>query len=65
MSAAERARRRRFRVFMDVYHCSRRAWELAAEVATAGYPAELADYRAANPAPTFKAYLLGSRGMAR
>lgn len=62
---SDRERARRFRVFMDVYHCGRRAWELAAEAATAGYAAELADYRAAHPAPTFKAYLIDSRGMAR
>lgn len=38
---------------------ARLAWELAAEAATLGYATEMAEYRANNPAPTFKAFLKG------
>jgi hypothetical protein len=34
------------------------AWEAAAEHATNGYAAELADYVEENPPPTFKRFLI-------
>lgn len=65
MSDRERARRRRFRHFMDVYHAARHAYELQVEAVTAGYAAELAEYRRNVEAVTFKRYLTDSRGLPR
>lgn len=46
---------------MDGYYCARAAWEARAEAVTLGYDAELADFIAANPRPTFRDYLIGMR----
>ena len=64
-SDAEKARRSRFERWMEVYWCAAQAWWGAAEYATQLYPEELALYRQANPRPTFKEYLLATKGQPR
>lgn len=65
MSAAEKARRHRFRQFMDAYYFARYADLLALEAATAGYPAEVSAYVAERPPMVFKSWLIQSRGVPR
>lgn len=65
MSPAERARRQRFRQFMDTYFWARWSDLQAMELATNGFPAEVAAYKAQRPPLTFKRYLISSRGCPR
>lgn len=64
-SPAEKARRHRFEQWLSVYWCSAQAWWEAAEYATMLYPEELEQYRQNNPRPTFKNYLLATKGQPR
>ncbi len=50
---------------VESYFWARKAWEAAAEAATAGYAAEMAAYAATNPPPTFRDWLEGGRDHAR
>jgi hypothetical protein len=43
---------------MAGYYAAREAWEIQAEAVTMNYDAELAEYAAANPRPTFRDFLL-------
>ena len=65
LTESELARRRRFGHFMDVYYSARDAWVLMAEQATAGYEAEMAQFKEQCPPMLFKQYLIDSRGMPR
>lgn len=47
------------RQLVESYRDARDAWEQQAEAATYGYAAELRDYAAEQPGPTFKAWLEG------
>ena len=50
---------------MESYYLACEAWEQAAESVTLGYDTEIAEYVAANPRPTFRAWLMGQeRSMA-
>ena len=50
---------------MDTYFWARWADLQAMELATNGFAAEVAEYKAATPPLTFKRYLIGSRGCPR
>ena len=66
MTERERARRERFRHFMDAYYYGRHSDLLAMEAATGNYPAEVEEYIERHGRPLhFKRYLIGSRGMPR
>lgn len=65
VSEPEKARRRRFRRFMETYWTARQAWVEACEQATAAYATEVEDYKLENPPVLFKDYLIQSRGMPR
>lgn len=65
MSERERARRRRFRRFMETYWSARHAWVMACESATALYDAEVQEFKQQCPPVLFKDYLIGSRGAPR
>ena len=66
-SPAEEARRARFETFVDGYYFARHADLLQLEAETGLYEAEVAGWKEAHPGRplTFKAYLIGSRGMPR
>ena len=66
MSAAERARRARFRSFMSAYYSARAADLAALESATAMYATEVAEYISTVGRPMhFKTWLILSAGMPR
>ena len=66
MSERERARLRRFRVFMAEYYAARQADLLALEAATALYAAEVAEYVERFGRPMyFRRWLEDSRGGTR
>ena len=64
-SEAERRQRAGFRRWFDVFDTAAEAWRAAAEYETCLWPTELAEYRAANPPPNLKTYMLATAGQPR
>lgn len=46
---------------LEEYQAARREWEARCEVYAIGYATEECEFRLLCPAPTFKAFLIGSR----
>lgn len=46
---------------VEEFNITRHAWELLAEAASNGHATELEEFRAANPPPTLKAWLIALR----
>lgn len=53
------------RRFMATYYELRDVWLIAAEEAAYGYATELEEFQRQRPRPTFKQYLLDTKGQAR
>lgn len=47
---------------MDAYYAAAQAWEIECERVAIGYRTEIAEFAAANPRPTLKAFLIGLKG---
>ena len=62
VSGPERARRRRFRRFLETYWTARQAWVEACEHETALYQTEVEDYKLQHPPVLFKNYLIETKG---
>lgn len=43
---------------MESYYLAREAWEAEAEAVTLGYDTEMAEYKATNPPPRFRDWLI-------
>ena len=62
---AERRQRAGFRRWFETFDTAATAWRSLAEYETRLYPAELAEFRAAHPAPQLKSYMLATEGQPR
>lgn len=64
-SEAERRQRAGFRTWFETFDTAAEAWRSLAEYETRLYRTELAEFKAARPAPQLKAYMLATTGQPR